>query len=157
MAWSASSWFRVFFDDQLDVVSGIDLDGDTLKAALYDNDITPDNTVAAAASAYNTGVWDNSNEVDDSTEWDAGGEPITSAGTTGSSTTTTFDGTDTPSGGSSATLANVFGVLVYSDTVTSPVADQGVCYNYLGGANSVVNGTFTVVWSGSGIAAISLS
>jgi hypothetical protein len=157
MAWSASSWFRVFFDDQLDVVSGIDLDGDTLKAALYDNDITPDNTVAAAASAYNPGVWDNSNEVDDSTEWDAGGEPITSAGTTGSSTTTTFDGTDTPSGGSSATLANVFGVLVYSDTVSSPVADQGVCYNYLGGANSVVNGTFTVVWSGSGIAAISLS
>ena len=42
------------------------------------------------------------------------------------------------------------------DTLTTPVADQGVCYNYLGGANSVVNGTFTVVWHANGIFRITL-
>lgn len=157
MAWSNSKIFRVYFDDILDGVTAMDLDGDTLKAALYNNSITPDNTVTAANTAYNAGQWANTNEVDDTTEWDAGGEPLTSAGTTGTSTTTTFDAADTPSGGSSATLASVYGCLVYSDTVTTPVADQGLCYNYFGGVNSVTNGTFTIVWSASGIASISVA
>lgn len=157
MAWSNSKWFRVFFDDMLDQIAAFDLDGDTLKAALYNNSITPDNTVTAANSAYNAGQWSNTNEQDDGTEWDAGGEPLTSAGTTGSSTTTTFDAADTASGGTSATLSNVYGCQIYDDTLTSPVADQGICYNYFGGANSVTDGTFTIVWSGSGIATVSVA
>ncbi len=157
MAWSNSKMFRVYFDDILDGIHSMDIDTDTFKAALYDNTITPDNTVSAANSAYDAGQWATAGEVDDSTEWDAGGEPITSLGTTGTSTTTTVDGADTPSGGSSATLADVYGCLVYDDTASSPVADQGLCYNYFGGVNSVTNGVFTIVWSGSGIATISVA
>jgi hypothetical protein len=71
-----------------------------------------------------------------------------------SSNVYTFDAADTVSTGSSATLANVYGCLVYDDTITTPVADQGVCYNYFGGANSVTDGTFTIAWSASGIFAI---
>ena len=66
----------------------------------------------------------------------------------------TFDAADTVSTGSSATLANVYGCLVYDDTITTPVADQGLCFNYFGGANSVTDGTFTIAWSASGILSI---
>ena len=56
-----------------------------------------------------------------------------------------------------ATITNAYGVLVYDDTLATPVADQGVCYNYLGGANSVTNGVFTVVWHANGIFRITLA
>jgi hypothetical protein len=158
MAWSASKIFAVAVLHALDRTSTLDFDGDTFKVALYDNDITPDNSVAAAAAAYNTGQWTASgNEVADGTEWDAAGEPLTGNDVTQSTTTVKFDGTDTPSGGSSATLANVYGCLVYDDTITTPTADIGVCYNYFGGVNSVTDGTFTVVWSASGIFTISVA
>lgn len=157
MAWTNSKIGAQTVTDILDGTTAIDLDTDTLKGALFDNTITPSNTVAAAAFAYNAGVWLTAAEVDDTTEWDAGGEPLTSVDVTTTSGVVTLDAADLPSGGSSATLANVYGVFVYSDTITTPVADQGFCYNYLGGANAVTNGTFTVVWSGSGIASIDLS
>ena len=118
------------------------------KAALYDNDITPDQTAATANTVYNAGQWTAAgNEVADGTEWDAGGEPLTGVTFAPTAAVLKFDATDTPSGGSSATLANVFGCLVYDDTV----GDQGVCYNYFGGTNSVTDGTFTIVWNAAGI------
>ena len=43
----------------------------------------------------------------------------------------TFDAANTVSTGTSATLANVYGCLVYDDTT----ADHGICYNYFGGTN----------------------
>ena len=52
---------------------------------------------------------------------------------------------------STTTLTAVFGCLVYDDTLTTPVADPGLSYNYFGGTNSVTSGTFTVVWNASGI------
>ncbi len=157
MAWSASKIFAAAVLGALDRTNTLDFDGDTFKVALYDNDITPDNSVSAANSAYNAGQWTASgNEVSDGTEWDAAGEPLASPDVTQSTTTVKFDGTDTVSGGSSATLANVYGCLVYDDTSASP-ADQGVCYNYFGGTNSVTDGTFTVVWSASGIFTISVA
>ena len=58
--------------------------------------------------------------------------------------------------GASATLASVFGCLVYDDTIAAPVGDQGLCYNYFGGTNSVTDGTFTIVWNASGILALTL-
>jgi hypothetical protein len=67
-----------------------------------------------------------------------------------------WDASDTASG-ATATLSNVYGVLVYDDTLTTPVADQGVCFNYLGGANSVVSGTFTVVWNANGLFRITVT
>jgi hypothetical protein len=158
MAWSNSKVFARFVNDAFDRTAAFDLDGDTFKVALYDNDITPDNTVNAANSAYNSGVWTASgNEVSETTEWPAGGRPLVSNDVTVSTTTITWDATDTASAGATADLAAVYGCLIYDDTLTTPVADQGVCYNYFGGSNSVVNGTFTVVWSASGIMSFSVA
>ncbi len=152
MAWSNSKIFRPFLADMCGNVAAFDLDVDTVKNALYDNDITPDQNVSSANSAYNAGQWTAAgNEVSDGAEWAAGGVALT-GGVIDSSVAAVvfFDANDTASG-ASATLANVFGCLIYDDTLAAPVADQGICFNYLGGANSVVDGTFTVVYHADGI------
>src|SRR5688572_30136672 len=156
MAWSNSKIFMATIEDILENTTEIDLNSNTFKAALYDNDITPSQTVTSANTAYNAGQWATSgNEVADGAEWAAGGVALSSVTSGFSSNVYTFDAADTASG-SSATLAAVFGCLVYSDTIATPVADQGICYNYFGGSNSVTNGTFTVVWNASGIFALTL-
>jgi hypothetical protein len=152
MAWSASAIFRAFVTDAVSNTTAFDLSGsgvDTFKVALYDNDITPDKDVAAASSAYNAGQWTASgNEVADGTEWDAAGEPLASPAITNpASGVIMWDATDTVSGGSSATLANVYGCLVYDDTLS----DFGVSFHYFGGVQSVTDGTFTVVWHANGL------
>lgn len=152
MAWSASKIFMAFVEDCFENTSANDLDSDTHKAALFNNSITPDQTVATANTIYNAGQWASANEVSDGTEWDAAGEPLTGVTSGFSSNVYTFDATNTPSGGSSATLAAVFGCLVYDDTT----ADHGICYNYFGGTNSVTDGTFTIIWHASGIFALTL-
>jgi hypothetical protein len=87
--------------------------------------------------------------------WAAGGVALTSVTSSFTSNVYTFDAADTANG-SAATLASVFGCLVYDDTLTTPVADQGVCYNYFGGTQSVTAGTFTIQWSASGIFSLTL-
>lgn len=155
MAWSASKIFMAFLEDVFENTTAMDLNSDTFKIALYDNDITPDQTVASANTAYNAGQWTASgNEVSDSTEWPATGQALGSITSGFSSNVYTFDAADEVSDGTSATLANVYGGLVYDDTITTPVADQGVCYLYFGGVNSVTDGTFTVVFNASGIFSI---
>lgn len=157
MSWSASKVFAAFVKDRLDGTAAFDLDTDTFKVTLWDNDITPDNTVASADSAYGAGQWVSAgNEVFEAGQWAQGGVALSGHDVTSATTTVTWDATDTASG-AAADLANVFGVLVYDDTLAAPVADQGVCYNYLGGANSVVNGSFTVVWNASGILTVSVA
>lgn len=151
MAWANSKVFRAFLADAVDNTAALDLGADTIKVALYNNSITPDQDATSANSAYNAGQWATANEVADGAEWAAGGVALASkvvnSGTAG---VVFFDAADTASG-SSATLAAVFGCLVYDDTLTTPVADQGVCFNYFGGTNSVTDGTFTVIWSANGI------
>jgi hypothetical protein len=146
MAWTNSKIFRQLLGDFFVRTTNfaVDFDADSFKTALYDNDITPDNDVTAANSAYNVG------------QWAQGGVPLTGVSlNVGTADVVFFDAND-PASGTAADLANVHGTLTYDDTVTAPVADQGVCYNYLGGANSVVNGQFTVVWSANGIWRITL-
>lgn len=151
MAWTNSKIFRPFLADAVDNTAALDLGADTLKAALYNNSITPDNDVTSANSAYNAGQWANTNEVSESGQWAAGGVALTGqVVNSGTADVVFFDANDTASG-SAADLANVYGALVYDDTLTTPVADQGISYNYFGGANSVVNGTFTAVWHANGI------
>ena len=155
MAWTASKIFVATLEDLHENTTAVDLNTDTFKAALFDNDITPDQTVASANTAFGAGQWVSAgNEVFEAGQWATGGVAMT---ITSSFTTNvyTIDSTDTASG-SAADLAAVFGCLVYDDTITTPVADQGVSYNYFGGSNSVVNGTFTVVWHASGVAAFTL-
>jgi hypothetical protein len=107
--------------------------------------------VATASSAYNTGQWVTGNELSNG-GWAAGGLALTSVTSTFASNVYTFDARPTrptvrrrPSG--------AFGTLVYDDTLStgsspaSAVNDQGICYNYFGGTNSVTAGTLTIVWS----------
>ena len=155
MAWSDSRVFVATLEDALESTITYNIEGDTFKAALYDNTITPDATVASAATARGGGVWTTA-EVFDTTNWDQFGEPLTSTTSTFSGTVYTFDAANTPQGGASCTLGSVFGCLVYNDTITTPVADQGICFNYFGGEQSVTGGTFTIVWHGSGIFTISV-
>jgi hypothetical protein len=64
-----------------------------------------------------------------------------------------FDAADVAPGGT-VTLSGVMGCLVYDDTITAGtggIADQGVCYNFFGGAQSVTAGTFTIIWHANGI------
>ena len=151
MAFTESRVFRQYLADILDNTTAIDLTADTFKVSLYGNGITPDRDVSAANSAYAVGQWLAANEITSSTDWPVAGVTLASKTlTTPTSGVVMFDAADTASG-AAATLANVYGVLVYDDTIASPVADQGVCYNYLGGANNVTAGTFTVIWNANGI------
>lgn len=157
MAWTNSKMFRQGLADVIGNTTAMDFNTDTSKVALYDNDITPDNDVTAANSAYGVGQWvTTSNEVFEAGQWAQAGVALTTPTIdVGTADVVMLDAADTASG-SAADLAAVFGCLVYDDTITTPVADQGWCYNYFGGSNSVVNGTFTVVWSANGIARFTL-
>ena len=158
MAWSNSKIFRPFIADLLSNTVAFDLDTDVPKVALYDNDITPSSDVTAALSAYNaaTSQWvTTGNEVTDATNWVAGGRPLGSAAVSTGAGFVMYDAADT-AGGGNVTLANAYGCLVYDDTITTPVADQGLCYNYFGGAQSVTAGTFTIQWHANGIFRITL-
>jgi hypothetical protein len=143
--------FRATFADVWDNTMAMDLGTDVPKSALFNNTITPDQNVASASTAYNVAQWATAQEVFQAGQWAQGG--IALAGTSlnsGTSGVVFYDANDTASG-AAATLTNATGTLVYDDTLTTPVADQGICYNYFGGPNSVTNGTFTVVWHVNGI------
>ena len=148
---TSSKIFMAFIEDVLENTTAIDLNTDTFKCALYNNTGTPDQTVAAANTAYAVGQWVVGNEVTDGTNWDTGGEPLTSVTSGFSSNVYTFDAANTPQSGASTTLANVYGCLIYDDTIASPVANQGISYHAFGGAQGVTAGSFTVIYNASGI------
>lgn len=155
MGWTNSKIFQQFTADQMNATALFDLDGHNIKAALFDGTITPSQTVAASATAYAGGVWASGGVVDAS-GWPAVGRQLLSVTSTSATGTYTFDAADTVSANSTTTLTNANGTLIYDDTLTTPVADQGICYNYFGGANSVTSGTFTIVWNASGIFTIAM-
>jgi hypothetical protein len=108
--------------------------------------------VAVGLTGFNTGQWVTANEVSDATNWVSGGRAL--AGKTFTMPTGgTFmvDATDL-AGGGNVTLANVFGCLVYDNTITAgTVAKQGMSYHYFGGAQGVTAGTFTIIWNVNGL------
>jgi hypothetical protein len=63
----------------------------------------------------------------------------------------TFNAAAEVSAGTSATLAAVFGCLIYNVTVNTPVDSQGISFHSFGGTQSVTDGTFTVNFHASGI------
>jgi hypothetical protein len=152
MAWTGSKVFRPFQADTLDNTSALDLGSDGFKAALFNNSITPDQNVTSANSAYNAAQWATANEVYQAGQWPQGGvalaSPVLNSGTVD---VVFFDSADTSSG-AGFTGPNIYGALIYDITVATPVANQGVCFNYYGGPNGVTNGTFTSVWNAQGIA-----
>ncbi|HVX91186.1 MAG TPA: hypothetical protein VHC20_06210 [Candidatus Paceibacterota bacterium] len=161
MAWSGSSMFREFLRTSMggagasnNTLSGsyAGLGADTIKAALFDNTITPTKDAARTASGYGSGVWASGGVSH--ANWPAAGQTLSSKTLTVPSTgVMRFDAADT-AGAGTLTIANAYGALVYDDTTVltgTDVADQGICFNYFGGAQSVTGGTFTIVWSANGI------
>ena len=156
MAWSNSKIFSAYITDIINNTTAMDLNTDaSISVALFDNTITPSQTVASASTAYGGGVWATGG-VFDASGWPAVGRDLASITSNFSSNVYTFDAADTVSANSTTTLTNATGCLVYDNTIATPVADQGICYNYFGGANSVTSGTFTIVWNASGIFALTL-
>jgi hypothetical protein len=154
MAWTNSKIFREWLL-QVYQVSGTGytgLDSDTVNVALYNNTGTPDQDAAVGSTGYNTGAWVTGNEVIDATNWVAGGRPLASKTfTNAAAATPMFDAADL-AGGGNVTLANVFGCLVYDNTITAgTVAKQGVSFHYFGGTQGVTAGTFTIIWHANGI------
>jgi len=122
-----------------------------VKAALFNNTTTPDKTVAVGSTGFNTGVWVTANELIDTlnSNWVSGGRALGTksfAVDTGSSSLC-FIAANT-AGAGNVTITGAFGCLVHDGTITAgTVADQGMCYNYFGGTQSVTNGTFTIIWA----------
>lgn len=150
MAWSVSGVFKQCMADMVQNTVAFDLDTDVPKVALYGTTPTPDKEVSAANSAYGVGQWIAGSEISQGGQWAVAGIALAGGAVTVPAGAMMYDGTDTASG-AAATLTAVFGCLVYDDTITTPVADQGLCFNYFGGTQSVTAGTFTVVWNASGI------
>lgn len=153
MAWSASKIFSSVITDALNNTAALDFNSDTLKVALFDNTITPSQTVASASTAYGAGVWASGEQTNGG--WSAGGLALASVTSGFSSNVYTLDAADTANG-SAATLSGAYGGLVYDDTLAAPVADQGISYHYFGGAQAVTAGTLTVQWNASGVLALTL-
>ena len=155
MAWTNSKIFQQTIIDGLGNTTALDLDADIPKVALFDTSVTPSQTVSAANSAYGAGVWA-AGGVSDASGWPAAGRVLASITWTASAGTCTYDAADTQSANDTTTLAATFGCLVYDDTLTTPVADQGICYNYFGGSQSVTAGRFTIIWNTAGIFSLAL-
>jgi hypothetical protein len=155
MAWSNSKIFVSTIEDILENTTAIDLNSSAFSVALFNDSITPSQTVASASTAFGAGVWA-SGEVADGAEWPTGGQALDSVTFAPTSNVLKWDAADEVSTGTSATLASVFGCLIYCTDVNTPVDSQGVCYLYFGGTNSVTDGTFTVVFNTAGIFTLTL-
>ena len=146
MAWSNS---KVFAFSVLTVgQNGVKYSTDAYKVALYGNSGTPDNTVTTAVlTEYNGAAsqWVTGNEAS-GTGYTAGGVAVSSPSWTQATNVVTFTSAGTPQWTTASFTA--YGGLVYDTTN----ANQGLCYNYFGGAQTVTAGTFTINWNASGIA-----
>ena len=152
MAWSASAISRAFVTDMAGNTAAFDLSGagvDTFKVSAYNDTITPDKDATSANFAYGAGVYA-SGEQTSTSDWPAGGITLGSPAVSNPTGGRIKFAGDNVASGATATIA-FNGLLVYDDTLASPVADQGLSFNWMGGSVSVIGGTITAVWSGNGI------
>ena len=147
MAWTNSKVFVSTIEDMLENTTAIDLNTSTFHAALYNSTTVPSQTVTSANTAYAVDQWVVGNELDDGTDWDTGGEPLTTVTFAPTSNVLKFDADNTPQGGTTCTITAAEGCLVYDFTVATPVDNQGISYHYFSGPQSVTLGTFTIVWN----------
>lgn len=148
MAWSISGFFSQSISDILGDVAAIDWDGGTWNVALFPDTITPDFTVAAAATAYDTGVWTAAAELDDGANWPTGGPALAGRSLTIESPgagQVKLDATDVSQ--TNTTLTDARGVLLYMGSLAAPVVDQGLLAVDFGSLFSTVNGTFAITWA----------
>jgi len=153
MAWSGSAAFRQLIADMIGNTTAFDYDADTMKLAGFDNTITPDKNVSAAASAYGAGVWASGGVS--GTNFPAAGLTLASKTVlVSTNNVVTVDAADLAVTGTS--LTNLTGLLCYDDSLTTPVADQGQSYHYLGGSNTVT-GDVNLILSANGLVQFTLS
>lgn len=138
------------------------LGADTIKAALFNDTVTPDRDAALTSTGYNSGTWLSTAAVSDgdgSSDWLAAGITLTSKVLSDQgSGVFRFDAADTTHS-NTVTISNAYGCLVYDDTITAGTggcADQGITFHSFGGAQSVTTGTFTIVWHANGLFQISV-
>lgn len=155
MAWTDSRIFSQTIIDMMLNTAALDFHA-AAKVALYTNSITPDQDCTAANSAFNAGQWATAQEVTDAQGWPSGGNTLGSPAVTLATPPNVikWDADDTASADNHSTIAACYGVLIYQDPLTTPVADQGLCFCAFSGAASVTAGTFTVSWPAAGIATI---
>ena len=153
---TSSKIFVATMEDILENTTAIDLNSGTFNVALFNDTITaPDQTVTSANTAFGAGVWA-ANEVFDGAEWPTGGQALDSVTFAPTTNVLKWDAADEVSTGTSATLADVRGCLIYNTDINTPVDSQGICFLSFGGANSVTDGTFTVVFAAAGIFTLTL-
>jgi hypothetical protein len=157
MAWANSKVFEEWIIGPMLQASGTaytGLDSDTIKAALFDDTITPDNDAAVASTGFNTGVWlaTEPPQQFDAAGWATGGLALTAKTfTTPGTDQVRFDAADLPST-ANVTITAAVGALIYDDTITAgTVADQGVCYLWFSGPASVTAGSFTIIFGANGL------
>lgn len=154
MAWTASGAFRQFFVDYMGNPSTFwtpalpHLDLETHKVALFGSGVTPDFDATAAASQYGAGgTWTTGNESS-GTGYTAGGQAITSTTVTGvAGGIMMWDSAD-PAW--TTVTVTTHGCLLYADSLTAPVVDQGIMAVYFGGAFTTTAGNLTIQVSASG-------
>lgn len=146
-----SNVFGAFITDTMNASHALDLDGHTLKLALYNNSqpTNPDRNASAATSAYNTGIWATTYEVTDPTGWPSGGYTLLNKTSTFASNTYTFDASD-PSAAVTTGISNAYGCLIY-DTQSTTQLNHGICFLAFGGAVSAPSGTLTIQFNAAGI------
>jgi hypothetical protein len=163
MAWTTSKIFSNYIHDILTNISAADLDTDALlEVALFDNTLTPNQTDTTAHNAYAAagGQWAAGGVVDTGTGapagWPALGRPLASVVVSAATVATfAFGAANTVSASTTTTLTNATGCLIYDHTAGTPT-DEGICFNYFGGSNTVTLGQFTVAWNGGNIFTLAL-
>ena len=155
MAWTDSRVFRSFVTDQFAGTAVFDLDApsDTYKMSAWNNTVVPDKDATSANSKYNGGTWLVANEVIDTlnTNWIAHGRTIAGLTVTNPSTGVIMVDCNDVTGAGNVTMTGFYGTLTDDDTKTTPVADQAVCFNYLGGTQTITNGPITIVIDVAGL------
>jgi hypothetical protein len=154
MAFSLSGAFKQTFLDDLNATIVLNLDLETHRGALFGNSPTAaasaDYDIAASAAKYGAGgTFTTANEVT-GTGYTAGGALLTSTALSGvAGGIVMWDAADLAWAG--ATFSNAYGVLLYADALTTPIADQAIMAVAFGAAYGVTAGTFTIQWDANGV------
>lgn len=152
MAFSASGLFGQSLMDILAQTTAMDLNTDSFKIALYNNSNTPNYSDTAANVAYGSGQWTNATYEVTGTGWSAGGVALTTVAFTLDQPAAGqffFDSADVSQ--ATTTLSNIYGCMVYDDTIATPVADQGLfAVAFSGAPYSTTAGTLTITVDANG-------
>lgn len=150
MAIGNSGKFLLSWRDMYQNDTAIDVLADSIKAALFNNSVTPnfDTNTAYAASPFAT------NEIT-GTGYSAGGVALATKTLTVVAGSLVFDADDPA--WSTATFSAARGALIYDDTIATPVAKPALCLISFGADFAVTAGTFTVQLAAGGIFADDLT